>query len=511
MIKALIPSASGNFCQKFLAVLELPRVFWEWFRYVYLEDGNFTDDFKADVCSIPCFGGTGSSGDTPTQVNASDGAYSDKVLVTWATVAGATSYKVYRSESSQFSSSTFLTETSSSQYEDGSVVQGTTYWYWVVATNSTLGTESDPSIPDSGYASSVLTAVSDLDASRGASGGININGYIVGLRFTPAAGATHYDIYRSPVNNFNSPATVKIGSDVQPFDNSESLNNYPPGVSSGNMFFDSDDHLIYYDFLPGGAISWTEQYYWVVQKQKVGSQTVGISGESNSGSGWAIGNGSGVTPQSTNIHLEVGEEITIPAGVSKIWFTMWGQGGGGGGGNAVYGGGGGGGAATVWGEVLVSQGDKFTMTLTPDQVAAGGASGSSGSNGGTTELKLDTGGGYVTIATAGIAGGGGGAGGSPGTGGSGATGSKTGTVLNGDVKDGEDGITPSGTEGGRSGGRFVQKRFPGAHLNGFAVGSYVGAGNNGSGGGGCYPNPTVPALSVGGDANKGGAIIAYYT
>ena len=73
----------------------------------------------------------------PTGVSASDGTYSDRICVSWDSVSGATSYTVYRSESTT-GTKTNVGDTSSTSFDDTSsdLVAGTTYHYWVKASNS---------------------------------------------------------------------------------------------------------------------------------------------------------------------------------------------------------------------------------------------------------------------------------------------------------------------------------------------------------------------------------------
>ena len=71
----------------------------------------------------------------PQPVGATQGTYSDKVLVSWATVNGATSYSVYRA-TSESGGKTRIASSASSPYVDMSVAAGTHYYYFVTAVNS---------------------------------------------------------------------------------------------------------------------------------------------------------------------------------------------------------------------------------------------------------------------------------------------------------------------------------------------------------------------------------------
>ena len=73
--------------------------------------------------------------DAPSWVDASDGDYSSYVLIEWGASSGATSYEVYRS-TSYSGTKTRLGETSSATYwYDYNATAGTTYYYWVKASN----------------------------------------------------------------------------------------------------------------------------------------------------------------------------------------------------------------------------------------------------------------------------------------------------------------------------------------------------------------------------------------
>ncbi len=70
--------------------------------------------------------------DPPTNVQASDGTYTDKVRVTWNASAGASSYVVFRATSAG-GTQTNLGEISSTTFDDITAAVGTTYYYWVSA------------------------------------------------------------------------------------------------------------------------------------------------------------------------------------------------------------------------------------------------------------------------------------------------------------------------------------------------------------------------------------------
>jgi hypothetical protein len=76
-------------------------------------------------CSLPA----------PTNVQASNGTFTDKVRVTWSIVSGATSYQVYRATSA-VGMKTNLGDTTTTVFDDTTPAVGITYYYWLEACNS---------------------------------------------------------------------------------------------------------------------------------------------------------------------------------------------------------------------------------------------------------------------------------------------------------------------------------------------------------------------------------------
>jgi fibronectin type 3 domain-containing protein len=83
----------------------------------------------------------------PTNVQASDGTFTDKVQITWTASLGATSYKLYRAASVD-GAKTLLGSTTSTTANDTSATPGATYYYWVTACRGTVC--SDYSVYDTG-------------------------------------------------------------------------------------------------------------------------------------------------------------------------------------------------------------------------------------------------------------------------------------------------------------------------------------------------------------------------
>lgn len=123
---------------------------------------------------------------TGVQAVAGDG----QVLVSWTAVAAATSYDVYRSTSAG-SPGTKVGASTTTTFNDATVVNGSTYYYAVKATNA--AGEGPASAPSSGATPNVAVAVPPAPTGVNASAGDQR----VTLTWTAAPGATSYSIYRS--------------------------------------------------------------------------------------------------------------------------------------------------------------------------------------------------------------------------------------------------------------------------------------------------------------------------
>jgi len=84
----------------------------------------------------------------PASLSATDGIYADKVVITWDAVTDAADYEIYRADSAD-GVKTERASQAGTTYEDGTVTQGTTYYYWVKACNGSGC--SDFSASDTGF------------------------------------------------------------------------------------------------------------------------------------------------------------------------------------------------------------------------------------------------------------------------------------------------------------------------------------------------------------------------
>jgi len=145
----------------------------------------------------------------PTGVSATDGTFSDKVVISWSDSATADDYRLYRNTiDSPTGAAELIKDLTTNSYDDTSVVPGEFYYYWVKACNS--GGCSDYSKLDTGFALEVPEPPTDLTATDGAFTDR------VQISWTSSDGAAYYQVYR---NTSNSPgdATMLEGKPTSSF------------------------------------------------------------------------------------------------------------------------------------------------------------------------------------------------------------------------------------------------------------------------------------------------------
>jgi fibronectin type 3 domain-containing protein len=101
---------------------------WYWYRL------RACNEAGCSAASQPAPGYAGYP-PAPTGVTASDGAYLNKIVITWEPVPGATSYQVYRDRTRKGTYNMLVGVVQDSRIEDGGVLPGLTYWYRVKACN----------------------------------------------------------------------------------------------------------------------------------------------------------------------------------------------------------------------------------------------------------------------------------------------------------------------------------------------------------------------------------------
>ena len=90
----------------------------------------------------------------PRNVQASQGAYSDKVALSWNAVIGATGYEIWRSETNDYADAALLVSPVAGvlTYDDESVTPETVYSYWLKARNASGVSVFSPAV--AGHATS---------------------------------------------------------------------------------------------------------------------------------------------------------------------------------------------------------------------------------------------------------------------------------------------------------------------------------------------------------------------
>jgi fibronectin type 3 domain-containing protein len=123
----------------------------------------------------------------PTDVQASDGTYTTKVLISWTASSGVTSYKVYRATSAT-GTKTLLGNPTVPTFNDTTATPGVTYYYWV---NGCQGTNCTAFTGYNTGWRSIVPVPTNVQASDGTS-----TTQVV-VSWTASSGATSYKVYRA--------------------------------------------------------------------------------------------------------------------------------------------------------------------------------------------------------------------------------------------------------------------------------------------------------------------------
>lgn len=101
---------------------------WHWYR---------VQACNAAGCSDLSQAASGYAGypPAPTWVQATDGGYPDRIVISWDPVPGATEYQVYRDAAENGTYSQLVGQSSEPSIEDHDVSPGNRYWYRVRACN----------------------------------------------------------------------------------------------------------------------------------------------------------------------------------------------------------------------------------------------------------------------------------------------------------------------------------------------------------------------------------------
>jgi fibronectin type 3 domain-containing protein len=139
----------------------------------------------------------------PSGVSATDGTSCTTITVSWASVAGATSYQIWRSTTNDSSTAAQIATDGASPYDDGTAAGATTYFYWVRAVGPCGTSGFSPSDSGSRGSGSAPPAPSRVKATDGQCNAVTVT-------WRAASGATGYQIWRG--TSSNSASAVQIGT-----------------------------------------------------------------------------------------------------------------------------------------------------------------------------------------------------------------------------------------------------------------------------------------------------------
>ena len=162
-----------------------------YYYWVRANDGISDGGYSASDSGYRREGSTGTPG-TPAWVAASDGVFTDRIVVEWPSTYGATHYAVYRASVPGGGKTNVSGWVSDLQCNDFNVFPGASYYYSVqAATDENGANPGTPSAENEGYRR--LSPPASVSASTGT--------YSVKIvvNWSAATGASHYRVYRSTV------------------------------------------------------------------------------------------------------------------------------------------------------------------------------------------------------------------------------------------------------------------------------------------------------------------------
>lgn len=530
-----IPSVSAAFCGRFVDFLALPKVFFDLYAYERDESGDITSEFCADIQS--CVAGTGTTGgggggtsgtlETPV-LSATDGTYTDKIVVNWNAVVplvAPTRYELWRGSSSDVATATKLTDVNATTtFADLTAQPGTIYWYFVRAFDGASPANSSAySQGDSGYAGALvgsLGAVSDLTASKGF---YRAGFAAVHLVWTKVASAQSYDVYRNTVDDYTTATLLEQNrTPATPVDNANGR-----FYGSSPLMVDNGTEIAYQDTVGHSLndINATKSYYYWVVAKRVNpsaygdfSTAAGAAAGSHAGAlGWGQGQGNSAPSifgytYATSGAAAVGPSGTAAGVANRAWVIFYGSSAGGAGGDLVRGGGGGGISGTVVGLMTISLTAKFRVVSAPEADPGASATATNGTDGPVSKVQYSALGDFsdtIDLIVCAAPGGGvwNGAGG--GAGGAGATASSVHASLNPTYTyAGRSGFAASGGAGGDSGYQFGF--FRGSPRREIILNPAFGNAEQQHAGGGSIAEAQGAVLALGGKGSRGFLALVWY-
>ncbi len=127
----------------------------------------------------------------PSVVSASDGAYTNRVLLAWNASESADEYEIYRNTSNNFAAATLLSETAATNYSDLSATPGRTYYYWLRAKREIAeGLMCISAASAAGTGWRALSEPQNTQASQGTFANM------IRVSWTGVSGAAGYEVWR---------------------------------------------------------------------------------------------------------------------------------------------------------------------------------------------------------------------------------------------------------------------------------------------------------------------------
>ncbi len=162
--------------------------------YYWVKAKNTNGESGYSMFDPGYWGSIGSTPSAPANVSATDGTVSGKVTITWNAAPSALVYEIYRADIPAYLGGNIqnIGTSTTTSFNDPTVVSGNQYYYWVKARNS--WGSSGYSKFDTGYigtASPLLPAPTGISVTDG-----TISGK-VRLTWNAVSGAVVYEIYRA--------------------------------------------------------------------------------------------------------------------------------------------------------------------------------------------------------------------------------------------------------------------------------------------------------------------------
>ena len=118
-IKATLPATDSSACARLKKVIvDFPRRVYDWFSYIYNEDGTFSEEFKTDFCAIQCDdvesgeetpitdSNPGGNLETPFIKAGAAVRHNGGIPIVFSKVNGATRYDIYRGTTNSITATT---------------------------------------------------------------------------------------------------------------------------------------------------------------------------------------------------------------------------------------------------------------------------------------------------------------------------------------------------------------------------------------------------------------------